>query len=122
MSSRRTCLLLSYLALAPLAAARPDPPKGQEKPAAPAPPTDLYGDPLPAGAVAGMGTVRLRQGGDILFIAFSPDGKTLASAGRGGLRLWDVATGKEIRRFEGHRAEVYCVAFSPDGKTLASGD
>jgi RNA polymerase sigma factor (sigma-70 family) len=53
--------------------------------------------------------------------AFSPDGKTVATAEGQPFRLWDVATGKEIRRFTGHENGVMAVAFSPDGKTLASG-
>ncbi len=55
-------------------------------------------------------------------VAFSPDGKTLASGG--GLQridLWDVATGTESRTLKGHFGSVESVAFSPDGKTLASG-
>jgi WD40 repeat protein len=35
--------------------------------------------------------------------------------------LWDLATGKELHRLEGHQGEVDCLAWSPDGKTLASG-
>src|SRR5262245_17884634 len=58
----------------------------------------------------------------VLSVAFSPDGKTVASAGLDKtIKLWDVATGKERARFQGHTKEVASVVFSPDGQTLASG-
>ena len=54
-------------------------------------------------------------------VAFSPDGKTLATAGfDNSVKLWDYATGKEIRTISGHTGPVYAVAFSKDGKTLYS--
>ena len=57
----------------------------------------------------------------ILSVAFSPSGKTLATAGYdGSVRLWDPATGKEISTPMRHRGPVMTVAFSPDGETLAS--
>src|SRR5262249_49789744 len=37
------------------------------------------------------------------------------------MRLWDLETGAEVRRFEGHAGKVRAVAFSPDGKQAVSG-
>jgi WD40 repeat protein len=59
--------------------------------------------------------------GGVNSVAFSPDGKVLASGGWDDtVRLWDVATGKELRKIDAHKAMVGRVVFSPDGKILAS--
>jgi WD40 repeat protein len=54
-------------------------------------------------------------------VAFSPDGRTLASAGGDfSTRLWDVKSGRELSRFTGHSHKVTSLAYSPDGGTLFS--
>jgi WD40 repeat protein len=123
--------------------------QAQEKPAAP--PTtnqpaptkpaakDQFGDDLPAGAIARMGTVRWRHGNAVVFIGFSRGGKEVVTACQDGIfHIWDAATGKELRRFSVPNAAVMTqvtnlgarmirnqstlarVALSADGLTLAS--
>jgi WD40 repeat protein len=57
----------------------------------------------------------------VLAVAFSRDGRLLASAGRDGtVRLWDPESGRQQARLTGHTGTVATVAFSPDGRLLAS--
>jgi WD40 repeat protein len=60
--------------------------------------------------------------------SFSPDGRLLATSGgrRGPVRgatphVWDLATGRDLRRFAGHRGAVTAIAITPEGRSLVSG-
>jgi WD40 repeat protein len=86
-----------------------------EKPAAR---VDLHGDPLPEGAVARLGTVRLRAH-QAHCLTFSRDGKVLAA----GRSLWDAADGRERTRLQGDlEGPPEQAALSPDGSLLATLD
>src|SRR5207253_9768894 len=69
----------------------------------------------------GIETVQGYLGG-IETVAFSPDGRLLATGTyEPALRLWDVASGKLIHRFDASTAGSFnAVAFSPDGRMLAA--
>src|SRR5947199_1210 len=57
---------------------------------------DLFGDPLPPGALRRLGTVRFRQE-YVHDMAFTPDGKSLVVSSAARLIQWEVATGKPLR-------------------------
>jgi WD40 repeat protein len=88
----------------------------------PASRTDPSGDPLPAVAVARIGTTRFRHGEAVKAIGFSQDGKQVISAdGHGGPsfgRFWDRATGRQMRQIPIVRT-LYQVRLSPDLSLIA---
>jgi RNA polymerase sigma factor (sigma-70 family) len=108
----------------------PQPARGQDR------------EPLPAGATARMGSTAFRHGDQILYLAYTPDGRKLVTASVDGtVRLWDAATGRELRRFDrapnareqglppkaGPRppgrpfsADTFLTCLSADGKHLAA--
>jgi WD40 repeat protein len=125
---RRT--LVALTALAGLAAgagllARPtptDPPPAPPAAEGPAVAADRFGDPLPEGAVARLGTQRFRHEWWVGAGALSPDGKTIATLSSLTVSLWDAATGRELRRLHTGGQFQFALAFSPDGRTLATAD
>jgi eukaryotic-like serine/threonine-protein kinase len=69
-------------------------------------------------------TLHTRVAGPGLSVAFSPDGRRLATGGVGNtVKIWDARNGKELQTLRGHSGDVYTVAFSPDadGRWIASG-
>jgi RNA polymerase sigma factor (sigma-70 family) len=83
---------------------------------------DRQGDPLPAGAVTRLGTVRFRTGGSgPRGLGFLPDGKTIVTAGyeAHAVQLWEAGTGKLLREIGTGPLSVRGFALSPNGKSVA---
>src|SRR5262249_37621336 len=81
---------------------------------------DAHGDPLPDGAVARLGSLRHRYPGPVSAAALSADGRRLALADDAAVRLIDVATGDEWRRFPHDCQTVTRLALSAAGRSLAA--
>lgn len=93
---------------------------------------DQLGDPLPPGAVLRLGSSRLRPGGRVHLLAFSPDGSKIACLSEG-LSVWDGRNGRLLRRADyrdtrngrllrpaDHQEEgVHALAWGPDGRRIA---
>jgi RNA polymerase sigma factor (sigma-70 family) len=84
--------------------------------------TDSYGDLLPPGAVARVGSVRWWRGPSLdQPLVYASDGKSLVSCdGEKAVCFLDTATGKELRRIQPAGNGVTCFALSPDGKTVVT--
>jgi len=59
--------------------------------------------------------------GGVSCFTFSADSRRLASGSAGFIRIWDTATGKQIKHFPAHDVEVAALAFAPDGQAIVSG-
>src|SRR5262249_27755527 len=67
-------------------------------------PAESTAEVLPSGATLRLGSTRLRHSGPVQSVAFSPDGKIIATGGTDGtIRLWDRQTFAEVRQFIGNR-------------------
>ncbi|MFO0969992.1 MAG: hypothetical protein U0793_30945, partial [Gemmataceae bacterium] len=106
-----SALLLGFAALVPLCAGDKDKPKDKPKTDGDKPKLDI------------VHTFK-GHGAEVYSVAFSPDGKMLATGSFDfTVKLWDTASGKEIKTFAGaagHTKQVLSVAFSPDGQFIAS--
>jgi WD40 repeat protein len=82
---------------------------------------DALGDPLPERAIARLGTKRLMQYHSVQCVAFSPDGKSLATAGYGdGIWLWEWPAGKLERRLLPMNENTDFMRYTPNGKHIIS--
>lgn len=85
--------------------------------------TDRDGDPLPPGAIARLGTIRLLPGEHVQFLACLPDRKNFLSVATGEgpalVSAWKLGTGELLRRFEIDLNRLTSLCLSPDGATLA---
>jgi WD40 repeat protein len=84
--------------------------------------TDWYGDPLPAEALARLGTVRFRPGEHVWSLRFARDGKRLVTQSDSGPRVWDAGTGRELRRIGPAAKSVGAGDVSADGTVAVTGD
>jgi WD40 repeat protein len=122
-ASANMAVMLAILGTAASSGALLETPAGQIKAGKEkAPPRfDAAGDRLPEGALFRLGTDRLRHGGNVTSLAYSPDSKIVASGGMDWrLRLWHVDSGKPV--FNAFLTNwVTAVAFAPHGNLVAAG-
>jgi WD40 repeat protein len=88
---------------------------------------DAHGNALPPGALARLGTVRLRQRDEMERLVFSPDSQRIGSSGNGHFCLWDCQTGRRLQTLTLDREVLLQTPFgralfTPDGKGLVSAD
>jgi RNA polymerase sigma factor (sigma-70 family) len=117
-------LALGGAGVALLPGGRQDPPPPAGPPARPpqlaepAPRVDHEGVPLPPGVLARLGSSRMRHSGEVHTVTFAPDGRSLASTGPDGVRVWDTATGRLVRQFPGTPHRPMATRFAAGGREL----
>ncbi|HDZ20177.1 hypothetical protein LCGC14_0017340 [marine sediment metagenome] len=117
---RRGILIAAILAvcvtvpLAIIGCRNPETSETQAEAATPDIHTDFYGDPLPQGTIARMGTRRLKEHG-LRQVRLSPDESALMLVGTGGIKIADVQTGKTLARMPRGAKDA---RFSDDGNRV----
>jgi WD40 repeat protein len=120
--------LLAFVLLAGVRVGGAEPPPPTNAAAGAAPATDLYGDPLPPGAIARLGTIRYRaeKNGIVGLAAFAADSKTVITFGgstEGGYWFcwWDAASGRLLRRVQLEKSTMsWGAAITPGGETAVT--
>lgn len=113
-----------YMALG--TAGEPRTPGGGNSASTPATRQPTIPDGLHASAYLRLGGGSIFPDGTVESMAFTPDGKILATANHSGIQLWDLASRRELRKMPASKeaaasGEVFRMAMSPDGKTVALG-
>jgi RNA polymerase sigma factor (sigma-70 family) len=82
---------------------------------------DRFGDELPKGARARMGTLRFRHGDLVANALYTPEGRLVVSVGASGaVRVWNAATGRKLREIGDPATRFLGIGLSSDGNTLAT--
>jgi WD40 repeat protein len=106
----RCLAVLAFLVVTSAAAAEPETGK-----------LDRHGDPLPPLAVQRLGALRFRHEAPVTAVAFSPDGKRVASASAAGdVVVWEWPSGKRLSRMRLSSGWAFRLLFAPDGQRLAA--
>jgi len=82
---------------------------------------DLYGDPLPQGAISRLGTLRYRHPGWYKRVEFLPDRRTFAvGTSDNTVRLWDARSGMMVHEVDINDDYLDAFRLSPDGRSIAT--
>ena len=86
------------------------------------PPRDAFGDPLPPGVTARLGTIRFRHCEDVFAVAFQPDGKVVIAVDYGWIHWWDASTGLPVRPPVKKEGRGFWATISGDSTRIATGE